>query len=276
MKFENSSLNSIPIEIFSIFENLKSLDLDSQKIQKIVPNSFANAKNLKYLNLNSNDIKMLETNSFIGCHSLEELHVSGTPLGSNIEQRAFNGLPKLEKLKLCCNGMSTIKENLFDKLTNLKTIELYTNQIQFVPENIFKFNLKLESIWLQYNQISSLSPKTFSKLVNLKSLYLYHNECVNEGWSSNAFRSMVGITERLRECNKNYIFDTTGESCDKCSNKIENLESKMTDSSENFNTKFNKITHETTENLASSLSGLELKFEKTVEALQNLKKNSTN
>lgn len=204
VQFENSSLYSLPSEVFGFFVNLEKLVLKKQKIKTINKNLCENARNFKHLNLNCNEINALKANGFMGCDNLEVLHIGANQLDSIEEEGVFNGLGNLLKLGLDSNNIVTIRENLFEPLVNLKVILLYNNDIEHINENIFKFNVKLEQIALTDNRINSLSPKTFAKLSNLNRLWLSRNKCVNRDWWTNAYQSMEKIKEVLTNCSLNY------------------------------------------------------------------------
>lgn len=257
--FDESTLHSVPSEIFSLSKNIEKVWLDNQKMKIIGENKFTNAGSLKNLQLYQNDIQTLKSNSFSGCKSLIELNVGVNQL-KMIEEGALNGIASLEILNLGTNKIVEISGKLFEPLVNLKKIFLDTNKIEFLHRSVFKFNLKLTTIHLEGNQLDSLSVRTFSHLSKLDDLNLTDNKCVSKNWKPNAIQSVKDIETSLKLCNENYI-ETAQNNFDEYSNKLENLESQMSKLTE----KLQKSTKETAENSASSHAALEAKFERKFE-----------
>lgn len=272
----SSILHSLPAQVFELFPNLESLELQDQKIKNINPNSFAKAERLIQLNLSGNEIKTLKANGFVGSKNLEYLLVSDNQLDT-IEEGAFNGLTKLHRLDLNGNKLASIHENTFEPLGNLKIVQLHNNKISSLHANILKFNSKLEFFIFNDNQLHSLSPKTFEKLSHLSILHLKNNECVDKNWSAGAFPSMREIKESLKECGLNYVVDTTHSKFEEYLNRFGNLENQMLESkkalsilevnqstvNETLNLKLNEILDKFDANNAKFN-----KFEQTAEVVQ--------
>lgn len=252
IEFVDSDLHSLPSEIFGLFVNLTKLELSKQKIKKIKENSFNGAKKLKIVDLSRNEIEILKQNSFLGCDNLESLDVGANAL-EIIEQGAFNGLSQLRELSLRENRLVEIRKNLFDQLENLQIVRLQDNRIESLNEDAFQSNFRLREIHLDGNQINSIHYKTFSKLSNLNRLFLKGNKCVNKNWISDTFQA-DDIEEILMKCDINYMVDMLFVEFSK---KVQNLENKMLQFTEDLTTKINVVS----ERIDSSLPGLEGKIE---------------
>jgi hypothetical protein len=64
--FLESSIYSVPSEIFTKFPNLEDFRAKGQNIQEIKPNTFKNARNLKLITLSGNELTYLHRDIFQG------------------------------------------------------------------------------------------------------------------------------------------------------------------------------------------------------------------
>jgi Leucine-rich repeat (LRR) protein len=75
VKFEASSIYSVPTELFTIFKNLEGLSMAGQEVQEIKPNTFKSAINLKRLNLANNLLRKIDEETFDGAYKITHLHL---------------------------------------------------------------------------------------------------------------------------------------------------------------------------------------------------------
>ena len=122
-------------------------------------------ENLKCLNLNSNRIKVLKDFGFKSLTSLEELYL-GYNCIETISGNAFVGLKSLKKLILTSNRIKYFHENTFCALKSLEILYLSSNRIERLNKNFFHGLTSISSIYLLNNPIRS-----FNKLELLDSRY---------------------------------------------------------------------------------------------------------
>lgn len=182
------------------FLNLKSIDLNHNKITRVQIQSFINLTNLKNLNLSFNKIEKIESNSFESLVNLEQLDLSNNRIIS-IENDAFIGLKNLKILDLSGNRLNETSPTIFDRLTSLIQIDLSCNNFKKVYNFMFTGLVSLENLYLNSNEIETIEDNALDKLFNLKELYLSMNkiEKINERVFCHQLNSLSKIDFRFNE-----------------------------------------------------------------------------
>lgn len=124
--FNDSSLYSIPPEIFTSFVNLKHLYVRDQNLQEISGKTFEKASQLDYLSIKSNDIKVLHNDDFFGAIKLRILGLSKNKI-TTVHPHAFRGLDNLKELFLWGNKISDMSDQTFFNLHKLKKLQFHPN-----------------------------------------------------------------------------------------------------------------------------------------------------
>jgi carboxypeptidase N regulatory subunit len=226
VRFNGSSIYSLPAAIFTTFPNTNIMFATYIGIQEIKPNTFLNAaklsqlylynnklttlpqdafsgaSNLVVLYVNSNQISTIDKNAFRGLSKVAALSIAFNPL-KTLDPLTFSTLPLLQIIHLYSNGLTTLDENIFAYNTNLEVAHLAYNQLTSLPPNLFKYNLKLYFVLLQQNKITSLSYSMFSHLKNFKYLYLENNICINKSFTPTSTNPTINMTEvenALKNC----------------------------------------------------------------------------
>lgn len=179
MSEDGSHFYTIKLSSFSSLVNLQVLDLSQNNINQILDHTFENLTNLITLHLDYNNLSNVFNS---GLKSLEYLSVSHNKIRS-INQ-SFFGLPKLEKLFLNNNFISSISPETFNGLISLKVLDLSGNSFKVLPENwISKINLRVlylhDNLFENFDNLSIIGITSLEylnvggnslKLKNLKSL----------------------------------------------------------------------------------------------------------
>lgn len=203
VEFLKSKLSSIPVEIFSDFVNLNSLNIQKQQIKQIRQNTFERATNLKILDLAYNEISTLGKDSFRGAYHLVDLFLFNNTL-QKIDQDTFTYLKNLKSLELQCNRLEVIPKRLFYSLVNLNELYMHKNQIQFLDRDLFKNNFVLTKLSLSNNKLKVFHYRMVSHLRYLTEFYIRGNECIHKDWNSNAYTHIYDIELNFKACNSNY------------------------------------------------------------------------
>ncbi|XP_065104043.1 uncharacterized protein [Paramisgurnus dabryanus] len=132
-----------------LVEQLCIMNLNSNKINKIISHQFMCFTNLEHLELTSCNISSIEDFAFSGLDKLKELYLLDNKL-SYIYQDTFSGLYELMVLNLLENPIIQIKSNSFGHLINLRTFLL--GDLKFSP-NMSQVKLHLSDIFgsIPYN-----------------------------------------------------------------------------------------------------------------------------
>lgn len=168
LQIKNTSFIEMRINVKS--QNLRTIDLSSNKLQYITRGSFNNFVNLRKLILSKNNIV-------------------------SIFEESFTGLSKLESLDLSENNL-TILTNVFTPLKNLQYLNLSRNNLEFIHENYFN-NWLLQHLDVSHNNLRKLAPGALQLLPNLARLLLTDNPHL--GITQLDTQLLVGTGRRLQQ-----------------------------------------------------------------------------
>lgn len=158
---------------FTVYQELRHLDVSNNLITDIGRKSFIMQKSLKTLLLQGNNIGQLGNLSFYGLSSLSLLNVSRNRL-AEIHARTFLGLDKLATLDLSHNLISFLARDAFHSLFNLRQLWLCSNRLKSIPTHSFGHLHNLAQLDLSHNMFGHIGELAFSPLVRLESLSLSH------------------------------------------------------------------------------------------------------
>ena len=158
---------------------LTKLDLYSNGISKIYPESFSKLKKLKTLMLKNNYIRVIYRASFRGLTGLEKLHLSENKMQS-IEVGSFEDLKNLRYIDLDHNNFISLDLSLFAGLNLLKSIFANYNKLrQVMGDTSIGFSHTCIDLFLENNEFRILKPSTFPYNFPICSLFLNNNSIVN-------------------------------------------------------------------------------------------------
>ncbi|XP_030614181.1 toll-like receptor 8 [Archocentrus centrarchus] len=198
------SFNSLTHVPKGLPQSLKSLQLDSNKVEYISKDDFQGLPNLKFLYIQGNCPR---------CHNAPYPCVP-CPNGSlNIHPDAFQNLTHLETLNLGGNSLEHLNPSWFEGLKNLKQLFLEFNFLQKAitgkdtSVKAFSYLHNLEKLDLSFNYALGLYPeeltlsKDFSSLRSLKTLHL--NAIVFQRIGPDTLRPLYNLT------NMSYLYLST-------------------------------------------------------------------
>ncbi|XP_063695516.1 leucine-rich repeat-containing protein 15-like [Culicoides brevitarsis] len=163
-----SSIKTFPSTIFEKFSKLESIVMSSVGLENIERGSFHAAGSLKMLNLEKNRLQKIIDESFQGARALKLLKLNKNNI-SSIEEKAFSGLESLTELDLSRNDIEFLPENVFRDISTLEKVDLSFNKLQTVPKNVFSSSPNLKSIkifknYLHTFDVNLASDRTFCYL----------------------------------------------------------------------------------------------------------------
>lgn len=117
--------------------NVDQLNLSHNRITAagVIKKMFNNLVNLTHLNVSSNQITSLPPNSFQNAQKLRHLDLSNN-LIREISIQAFANLVNLEHLNLARNRLTKIETGTFSALRHLKTLDISNNALKMINVNI--------------------------------------------------------------------------------------------------------------------------------------------
>ncbi|XP_041699688.1 toll-like receptor 8 [Coregonus clupeaformis] len=163
-----NNLTQVPKELPS---SLKTLLLESNKIQYIAKDDFHGLTHLEILELQGNCPRC--SNAPYPCVPCPNVFL-------DIHSHAFHGLTELQTLHLAGNSLRFIKNSWFESLNNLKQLFLSYNFLSkaMTEGDFFCYLPKLEVMDFSFNYDLLVYPDTlllsrqFSKLVSLRTLHI--------------------------------------------------------------------------------------------------------
>lgn len=212
LEIQGNMIEDLSPATFMGMDNLISLDVSRNKIKMLQPNVFQNTY-LNEVNLSRNALKELIKDTFSDLSILEVLDLSHNHL-MGINNGAFDNIPRLKKLFLNDNKLSSYKGDFFQNMDNdtdlhtldlsgnaltylypesfmyhpqLKIVSFSRNQFSFFPTQFIKGLIYLEELALDANIIKTVDDEDFANLPKLKTLDLSHNEI--ESVSETAFQN---------------------------------------------------------------------------------------
>lgn len=151
LHLKNNSLEEVPSVVHKL-ENLKTLDLSDNRINKILDTSFEGLLELSALYLEDNYIDNLTKHSLSPLVALQVLNCGRNYL-KTIENGAFDKNPKLKAIRLDDNRLSNV-HGLFTNLSELRWLNISKNRLDmfdyaFIPR-------ELEYLDLRHNFLNEL------------------------------------------------------------------------------------------------------------------------
>lgn len=168
-----NKISSIDFILYN-YNNLITLDLSSNKIQKLGKGNFEYQGNLKYLNLSNNEVGNLSKDSLKGLHALTELDISYNKL-EELHDNTFTDLHSLRVLKLNNNLLIYLAPGLLKTAKFLQHFQLDSNQLVEVPVQALADLVNLQHLSLSNNLIESVPEDQMPNLTELQTLMLDGN-----------------------------------------------------------------------------------------------------
>lgn len=179
------ALHYFLVEIFDLFPNLQSLDVDIDGSAVLPQFGLLNAKNLEYFRIFKYTLDALEAYAFYGANKLKSINVDSV---LRIDEYAFYGLSNLISLQITFSdiGLCSISSKAFNSLINLEKIDLFNINLDIIPASLFANNLKLESISI-LDDLRAVEPTFIDHLQNLKRISIVgasDTHCSVAQWTS--------------------------------------------------------------------------------------------
>ncbi|GFU85025.1 leucine-rich repeat-containing protein let-4 [Trichonephila clavipes] len=174
----NCSVTSIEDDAFAgLADDLESLDLGQNKLERVPTAAFEGLVNLASLNLNYNRIEILHAEAFRGLISLLRLSLFGNRI-KFVDDLAFDGIGgNLTQVNLGDNGLSSVPSRPLRNLDVLQRLQLHENKIGNLLEEEFRgMGESLDVLELSGNQVEKLPERAFANLKMLNSLDLENNQ----------------------------------------------------------------------------------------------------
>lgn len=171
-----NSIEEVTPFTFTGMDNLISIDISKNYIRSVAPGVFSN-NYLNEVNISGNLLKELAQETFINLPILEMLDLSHNNL-IGIQNGAFDSIPRLKKLYLHHNRMSSYKGDFFANMgndTDLDTLDMSYNELTYLYPESFVYHPQLTYVNFAHNKFSFFPTQFIRGLNYLKDLDLSHN-----------------------------------------------------------------------------------------------------
>ncbi|XP_044143571.1 transforming growth factor beta activator LRRC32 isoform X1 [Bufo gargarizans] len=161
------NLTKIPLTLYSFIE---ILDLSSNKIRYIQPDTFEEMVNLKEINLSDNYLDRFVSYRSLGIGLLpnvQKLDLSRNSLYTDMITYFLENAPHLRYLSLSENSITMISPEMFSGTPSLEELDLHNNIIMDIEEGSFEHLLHLKKINLAMNSITCISQFNLRQLQSL-------------------------------------------------------------------------------------------------------------
>lgn len=185
-------------EIFTIFPNLKTMNLHGGTHLHIQSGSFENASHLQTLYISNGGHAELSNFALTGAGNLTNLQINDIEV-LRIDELAFDGLRALETLLIFRSNIHRLGENTFSSLVNLNRFQLHQGHVDTIPAKLFANNYLLRSIFFVGVPINQIERSFIDKLEQLQELALELTSCVDNFWS-NVQENLEQIHRDLEPC----------------------------------------------------------------------------
>ena len=172
----DNAIEKVTPSTFSGMDNLISVDLSENYIREVAPSVFSNSY-LNEVNVSGNLLKELEQKTFINLPILEVLDLSHNNL-VGIANGAFDAIPRLKRLYLHHNRLSSYKGDFFanmDNDTDLNTLDLSFNELTYLYPESFSYHPQLSVVDFSHNKFSFFPTQFIRGLKYLRKLSLNNN-----------------------------------------------------------------------------------------------------
>ena len=129
---------------------------------------------LTLVDLSSNQLVSVPSRAFASQRRLQELRLGGNKI-SELTEKTFQGLSRLESLDLSHNFIERLDNRVFKPLKSVKELNLESNRISEVDERAFAGCSTLVSLNLEGNLLSKVPTLAFTHLTHLAELRLGGN-----------------------------------------------------------------------------------------------------
>ncbi|KAF4112897.1 hypothetical protein G5714_005442 [Onychostoma macrolepis] len=133
-----SGLGEISLSMFNStnLTSVNSLTMAYQGITAIGPQTFEMFQNLKTLNLDNNRLSQISSNWFSHQVTLETLRLSNNKI-TTLDHSSLDGLSNLLNLDLSENQVHTITPSSFLGLSKLRQLDLFNNKLTHLSTDVF-------------------------------------------------------------------------------------------------------------------------------------------
>ena len=172
---DSNYIEELPENFFANNKNLQWVSMRANKLKKINKSDFAGLTELKYLELDNNQIETIAKGAFDGDAALDQFGLSGNFLESLPEGLFKDAGASMTFLNISGNMFETLPSAISDAV-KLKKLIAYNNVLTSIADVDFGKMADLTEINFMKNYIAEIKDGTFAKNSHLLSVDLHDNQ----------------------------------------------------------------------------------------------------
>jgi Leucine-rich repeat (LRR) protein len=150
--------------------------LRNMGITNITKNMLKKFSDIFSIDLKSNQITDIEDEAFSGNPKLEKIDLMENRLTKITKKLLKGDFEDLQEINFSYNTIESIESGSFDKLSQLELIDLSFNCLRHMHSDLFKKCSELQQVYLHDNQITKIAHDLFNSKTDLKLLHLSRNQ----------------------------------------------------------------------------------------------------
>lgn len=167
LNVSKNQIRDVHKEAFAGQGKLQTVDLSSNNLMFVEPNTFKRNPSIEILSLSNNqDLTLPEGSPFLYSISLRILYLVACNL-SHIPPNTFRDLPNLQELYISHNNIEVLHP--VQNVGGLTMLDVGHNRLTDLKSDIFTASPKLIHLNLRYNKLSTLNTTVLVQLVNVST-----------------------------------------------------------------------------------------------------------
>lgn len=170
-----NQLTAVPADALRLLRNLRTLNLEGNKISVLCNNDFSSLDRLEVLTLSRNPIVSIQNEAFRGTR-LSLLSLDGIALRRGLQDIPTKDLKNLRSLSLVDNALQEIPSGWFRGLSSLVSLNLDSNNISVIePSDLDGIHNTLVTLEINKNKLKKVPKRALRTLKVLDTLRMTHN-----------------------------------------------------------------------------------------------------
>lgn len=170
----NVFLSGFPIDLLHKLQDLKTLDLDHCRLQRLSPDFLSKSLKIEHFSASHNEITDIPNTAFANLYNLTMLDLSYNRI-DNIRAGAFVNVMNIKKLLLNGNSLTSFKGEFFNTGTSLEILDISQNRISYLFPSSFRIHPRLKEIRASKNKLSFFPADVIATLQFLEFVDLSGN-----------------------------------------------------------------------------------------------------
>lgn len=158
-------------------EKIESLVIFNQKVVFLPFKLFVTLPNLKNIEVIASQLSALHEKDFEGLVKLEEIKIERNNI--SLIEEVFDDVPQLKHLHLADNNIELLPPKVFTKLTHLEVLKLGGNKLVKFLASFLPPKTAIREFHLQHNELQIIDSEIIRLLMRAELIDLTNNPCID-------------------------------------------------------------------------------------------------